>query len=333
MALGRAKSELALYLEPVADGTIRGVLEYDASLFKESRVLKWSEWLLRTFDQVHALRHSDIPVDTLSLVESAERDLLISAFNNVTTAYPSNAVDPSASTLCVLFEQQAHRTPDAVALVCADEELSYSELDQRANQLARHLIAQGVGPDQVVAILLGRSPEMIVAMLATLKAGAAYLPLDPTYPIGRLSFMLIDSGSKILISTNSILDESNIVDEVKQNLADYPPGYGADQPLTTLSLDDYILEIMLDQYADNCITDAERSCELHPRHLAYLIYTSGSTGTPKGAGNTHESAVNLVQALKTDYQQDTSSRVLQLISFAFDASFSEIMPALCSGAS
>ncbi|MBZ1351824.1 AMP-binding protein, partial [Alcaligenaceae bacterium LF4-65] len=211
VALAQTKFDLTLSIAPEPDGAIRGVFEYDASLFNDSRVAQWATWFVRTLDQVEALGQTATPIDTLSLINRTERQQVLELFNRTQALeLPLDAPSTAHTTLPELFDHQVTRTPEAVALVCGDEQLSYRELDARANQLARHLLAQGVHTEDVVAILLDRSVGMIVSMLAVLKAGAAYLPMDPSYPRERLSFMLADSCAAALISTSSLLDETEL---------------------------------------------------------------------------------------------------------------------------
>src|SRR5262249_42932906 len=137
-------------------------------------------------------------IDELPLLTESERHQLLVEWNDTATDYPQDR--------CIhqLFEEQVTRTPYAVAVVFADERLSYRELDERANQLARHLRGLGVGPEAVVGLCLERSPEMVIALLAILKAGGAYLPLDPDYPRNRLSFMLADAGASVLVTHSAL---------------------------------------------------------------------------------------------------------------------------------
>jgi amino acid adenylation domain-containing protein len=310
----QAKSDLALYLVPRTAGHISGMVEYDASLFKETSVTQWITWLVRSFEQVERLSGLSNPVDTLSLLDEPEHRQVLELSNRTPTSdLPLDTSITALVTLPELFEQQVERTPDAIALISGDEQFSYTELDARANQLARHLIAQGIGPEQIVAILLERSTAMIVSLLAVLKAGAAYLPMDPSYPKERLSFMLADSGATTVLTTGSILDETDL------------------EASRTLRLDDYVFEVMLEQYPSHKIDDTERCSILTPYNLAYVIYTSGSTGKPKGASNTHQGGSNLVDFFAGALKLNSASRALQFKSFAFDASFLEIMPVLCSG--
>lgn len=176
---------------------------------------------------------------------------------------------PSAD--CVqLFEAQAARTPEATAVVFGDAQLSYRKLNACANQLARELVRLGIKADSLVGICLGRSPEMVVAVLATLKAGAAYVPLDPNYPQERLAFMLQDAGATVLLTESALIEKL--------------PKYVG----TTLCLDSDRQEIEKHH-------DENLNIEIAPENLAYLIYTSGSTGNPKGAMITHRGLTNYLQ--------------------------------------
>ncbi|MDO8698813.1 MAG: amino acid adenylation domain-containing protein, partial [Rhodoferax sp.] len=221
--------------------------------------------------------------------------------------------------LPALFAAQVAASPDNPALIfelSADSSSSmrYDELDAQSNQLARHLIAQGIGADQIVAILLDRSPQMIVAMLAVLKAGAAYLPLDPDLPASRLQFMLADSQARLLLSTRAHTD-----------------ALGHALP-ACLDLSDALLQSELHARASNEIASQERAHTLQPEHLAYLIYTSGSTGTPKGAGNTHQAVVNRLVWMQDTMRLGSSDRVLQKTAIGFDVAVWEWFLPLMTGA-
>ena len=172
------------------------------------------------------------------------------------------------ATLPALFEGQVARTPEALALLCGEERLSYGALNARANRLAHWLLAHGVGPERVVGIALERSPEMVVALLATLKAGGAYLPLDPEYPAARLAQMLGEAAPVLVLTSRSVR-------------ARLP------QELELLALDAPETQAALARAPTHNPTDADRPTPLRPQHPAYVIYTSGSTGRPKGAPNSH----------------------------------------------
>ena len=206
-----------------------------------------------------------------------------------------------------LFEEQVKRAPDAMALSLRKEELSYRELNLRANKLARYLRAMGVGPEVLVGIFMDRSLEMLVGLLAVLKAGGAYLPLDPEYPPERIAFMIEDSQARAVLTQNSLLNRL---------------------PETAAR------RICLD--ADSAFFSLESDENLQvravPDNLAYAIYTSGSTGRPKGVLVAHRGVTNMIEASGKLFEVDSDSRILQAASLSFDASVLEIFMALLGGA-
>ena len=214
--------------------------------------------------------------------------------------------------MCVeLFEEQAAKTPDATAVVFEEAELSYAELNLRANQLGHYLRELGVRPDARVAICVERGLEMIVALLAVLKAGGAYVPLDPAYPRERLRFMLEDSAPLVLLT--------------QSHLRELFDGFDAALPLIDLGG----AALWGKQPSTNPDTD---SIALTPSHLAYLIYTSGSTGLPKGVLVEHGGLCNMAVAQIRSFDVASDSRIFQFASFSFDACISEVLMALCRGA-
>ncbi len=248
----------------------------------------------------------DGPVGAITPLSAAELAALRATWS---TPMPE---PPPAGTAHALFAEQARRTPDAVALVAlqasgAERRLSYTELDRRANQLAHYLRRRGVGPETLVAIGLERSPELIISVLGVLKAGAAYLPLDPSYPRDRLAFMLADSRATLLLTDRLLADR----------LPPQPTG-----------------RVMIDAEQERIAREPAfaPADEVGPDALAYLIYTSGSTGTPKGVMVPHRGIGNLALAQRRAFDLDPQSRVLQFASFGFDASVSEIFVTLLSGA-
>ncbi|OPE16412.1 amino acid adenylation domain-containing protein, partial [Pseudomonas aeruginosa] len=209
-----------------------------------------------------------------------------------------------------LVEAQAARTPEATAVVHGEIELSYRELNRRANVLAHRLRAEGVGPDVPVGIAMQRSPELVVALLAVLKAGGAYVPMDPGYPAERLAFLAEDSGIGLLLTQTFLQDELPF-----------------NAQLTNLCLDDpSLFQNVPAQWDGN---PEQRAC---PEHLAYVIYTSGSTGRPKGVGITHGALVNHMRWMQERFQLAAHERVLQRTSSSFDASVWEFWLPLMSGA-
>ncbi|WP_457663362.1 amino acid adenylation domain-containing protein [Sinorhizobium medicae] len=255
-----------------------------------------------------ALEHApNRPVRDLDILPAAERTYLLEDLNRTAADYPSER--------CIheLFEQQVRRTPEAVALVHEDEELSYGELNARANRLAHHLIGLGVRPDQPVAICLERSPAMVVGLLAILKAGGAYLPLDPAYPSARLRQIVEDAAPRRLLCDAA--------------------GRAALGPEALVDLTVIDLETATPAWAELPASNPDpRALGLSPRHLAYVIYTSGSTGTPKGVMVEHHSLVNLGLAQIGLFGVCSNSRVVQFASFGFDASAWELVMAFGSGA-
>ncbi|RDI68116.1 non-ribosomal peptide synthetase [Nocardia pseudobrasiliensis] len=266
--------------------TIR--LEYRTDVFDRPTVDAMAVRLVRIFEQVVA--DPEIAVAAMDLLGD-ERELLLRRWNDT-------AVELQDATLIGLFEAQVARTPEGTAVVCENSELTYGELDARADRLARILIARGVGPDTVVAVALPRSAELLVALVAVGKAGGAYLPIDPAYPSDRLTFILADADPVVVVTD---ADTAKVL----------PPN-----AIPRLHPDD-----------DEAGSD--RAVAVRPQNLAYLIYTSGSTGVPKGVGITHGNVVNLVAQAWTTSPRDW---VLMHSSVAFDASTYEIWPALCGGA-
>uniref|UniRef100_UPI0036DBE101 non-ribosomal peptide synthetase n=1 Tax=Photorhabdus sp. RM322S TaxID=3342825 RepID=UPI0036DBE101 len=243
----------------------------------------------------------ETPVRTLSILPEAERALLVETRNATETQYP----DP----LCIhqLFEQQVERAPEATALAHQEQTFSYAELNACANRLAHQLIAQGVTPDQRVAICVERSPAMVVALLAVLKAGGAYVPLDLTYPGERLAYILNDTAPAVVLADAAgrvALGEATLA-----GLTVLDPNTRPDQP------------------DSNPLVLA-----LTPQHLAYVIYTSGSTGQPKGVTIEHQAIYQRNLGFNETYAVTAQDRVLQFSSFAFDASIEEFFSSLSHGA-
>jgi amino acid adenylation domain-containing protein/non-ribosomal peptide synthase protein (TIGR01720 family) len=219
----------------------------------------------------------------------------------------------TGSTLVSLFEEQAARTPDAVSVVWRGQSLSYAELNESANRLAHYLIGLGVGPEVLVGIHVARSTAMIVSVLAVLKSGGAYMPLDPRYPAARLAFMLSDAAPRCVLTESSLA-------------AALPDGIGS------LPLDRSDLREALARSSVGNPRDDERTGPLLLQHPAYIIYTSGSTGTPKGVVVPHAGLPALASAQIRQFAVSARSRVLQFASLGFDAAVSEIAMALLSGA-
>ncbi|WP_445497013.1 amino acid adenylation domain-containing protein [Photorhabdus sp. SF281] len=243
----------------------------------------------------------ETPVRALNILPETERALLLETWNATETPYPEQ--------LCIhqLIEQQVEKTPEAIALLYEGQTLSYAELNADANRLAHQLIALGITPDQRVAICMASSLARVVGLLAVLKAGGVYVPLDPAYPGERLAHILNDAAPSIILA-----------DEIGRVAL-------GEEALTGLTLLDP--NTLPDQPDNNPQVPA-----LTSRHLAYVIYTSGSTGMPKGVMVEHRGLVNLIRDKIVQFGIHSGNRVLQFASFGFDASVWETMMALIGGA-
>ena len=293
---GSAKFDLTLNLSEV-DGGLEAGLEYDTDLFDAATIERLAGHWQCLLDSIVA--DPAQPVQALALLDATERQTLVGGWNTTEVAYP-------ATTLHALFEAQVANTPDAVALVYGEAELSYAELNTRANRLAHRLRVLGVGADVAVGLCVERSLEMLVGVLGIVKAGGAYVPLDPAYPHERLAYMLADARPAVLVSQST--------------LAEQLPSAAC--PVLYLDTD---TELAV-QPTDNPVQVSG------PDHLAYVIYTSGSTGRPKASMLTHRGLSNLAQAQKNLFQVDATSQIIQFASLAFDAATWEIAMAVCAGA-
>ncbi|MBP2405989.1 non-ribosomal peptide synthetase [Streptomyces syringium] len=223
---------------------------------------------------------------------------------------------PPAGTLTALLESAAARHPEAVAVRDRIRSLTYGELHERANRLARLLIGRGAGPERTVGLLLPRSADTIVAMLAVLKTGAAYLPLDPAYPAERLRYMIDDARPSCVLTSAA---------DTGRDLG------GLSAPLLVLDAPDTVRE--LGRCSPQAPTDADRTAPLLPAHPAYVIYTSGSSGTPKGVVVPHHNVVPLIAWASAEFGAEALAHTLAATSFSFDVSVAEIFPALATGGS
>ncbi|MFB7620067.1 amino acid adenylation domain-containing protein, partial [Kitasatospora sp. NPDC056181] len=245
------------------------------------------------------------PTDTVGRIDLLDED----EHHRVLVEWNDTAFELPPATAVEQFTAHAAARPDAVAVIGDGVRLSYAELDERANRLARLLAARGVGPESVVAVCQHRGADLVVSLLAAWKAGAAYLPIDPQYPAERIRYMLADSRAVALLGEEEILDE-------------LPSGR-----VLTVAVDSARVRAEL---AATPATDP--AVPLGPDALAYVIYTSGSTGTPKAVMLTHAGAANLAAVQRERCAVDQDSRVLQFASVGFDAASWELLMALCSGA-
>jgi amino acid adenylation domain-containing protein len=293
-----AKFDLTLAVSRRGD-ELRAVLEYSTELFDAATVERMAAHYQRLLEG--ALADPGLQLSRLPLLEEAERERLLVEWTGARAPYPDRCIHS-------LFETQARRTPDRVAVRMEDDALTYAELDARANQLAHALGALGVGPETRVALCVERAPEMIVALLGVLKAGGAYVPLDPEYPAERLAYLLRDSRAAVLLT--------------QERLAARLPAHGA-------------ALLCLDRDWDERVAvhpDTPPDSGVRPENLAYVIYTSGSTGLPKGVLVEHRQLVDYTHSAIRRYAVTAADRVLQFVSLSFDACAEEIYPALLSGA-
>ena len=282
---------------------IEGILEYSGDLFEEGTASAIGARFVRLMEA--AVAAPDAPLHRLEILGEKERRTLLETFN--ATEHPVRE-----TTLPELFEAQAARTPDALALVCEDQELSYGELNARANRLAHHLIGLGVGPEALVGVCLERSAEMVVALWAILKTGGAYLPLDPEYPEARLAYVLADAAPGLVLGTTAL----------RGRLPAAAAVFALDTPETRAALD---------RAPAHNPTDRQRTGPLLPHHPAYVIYTSGSTGIPKGVIIEHRNTVNLATWAGSTFSVDDWAGVLASTSICFDLSVFELLVTLVQG--
>jgi len=298
--ISQQEGQLDLTLEMIeANGSILGSLKYNSDLFNESTISRMADHFITLLESIVANpihNISDLPIMT-----ETERYQLLVKWNGTQTDF--------SKTSCIheLIETQVQKNPDAVAVIHENKKINYRRINQRANQLAHHLRILGVGPNVAVGICTERSRDMIVALLATLKAGGVYVPLDPEYPNERLSFMIKDAQVRLILTQKRIV-------------GGLPAG---NTPLFCLDTD---WATIAHNPTDNLYSGVS------PEDLAYIIYTSGSTGEPKGVMIQHRAMVNFVECTIRKYSFTSSDRILQFASINFDASVEEIYTCLACGA-
>ncbi|KST70379.1 non-ribosomal peptide synthetase [Mastigocoleus testarum] len=303
---GTAKLDLMLSLRE-DEGELTGWLEYKTDLFDYATITR----MLGHF-QTLLTGIVDNPEQSLSelpLLTTAEYQQLLWDWNNTQVDYPDH--------VCVhqIFEAQVEQTPNAIAVICEDKQLTYQELNAKANQLAHHLQKRGVTTGEIVGLCVETSLEAIVGILGIIKAGGAYVPLDPTYPIERLGFMVEDAKVSMLLTQKHLV--CNLPDWIRQNPSiPNPQIINIDSEWQTIAKE----------------SSNNLPVRVKPDDLVYAIYTSGSTGKPKGVPIQHRGLCNLAKAQIQAFGVDSCSRVLQFASLSFDASVSEIFISLLKGA-
>ncbi len=293
-----AKFDLTLAMENTATGLV-GWWVYNTDLFDSSTIERMTGHFLRLLEGIVA--NPKKRISQLPLLTQPEQQQLLVEWNNTQADYPQDK--------CIhqLFEEQVQLTPDAIALVFENQQLTYQQLNAKANQLAHYLRSLGVKPGVLVGLCLERSLEMVIGLLGILKAGGAYVPLDPDYPQERLNFMLEDAQVSVLLT------QQQLVDRLSQHQANL------------VCLDEVWSQIIQNNQ-DNPVS------EVRAFHIANVIYTSGSTGRPKGVMVEHTGLCNLAQAQIQTFGLQNFSRILQFASLSFDASIWEVVMAWGSGA-
>lgn len=294
-------SKFDLWIQLIENnGILNGEVEYNSSIFNEStirRFIKSYEILLKGI-----VEHPNRSISKLPVLTEEEKNKLLVEWNDTGRSYTEQG-------MCLhrLVEEQALRTPNATAVVFEGKKITYEELNRRANQLANYLTNIGAEPEVLIGICMERSLEMVIGLLGILKSGGAYVPLDPGYPSERLSFMVEDSSTPILLT------QTRLLELLPKN----------DAKVICLDSD---WETIEKERSEFCCKDVKSD------NLAYMIYTSGSTGKPKGAMNTHRGIVNRILWMQEQYRLNQEDRVLQKTPFSFDVSVWEFFWPLITGA-
>ena len=283
-------------------------LKYAGELFESSTM----ERLLSTYSTLltgvsNVLHNPTLAVSDLSYLSKEETDVILRKWNDTDKDYPSN------KTIHSLFEEQVLKLPNNVAVVYEDTRLTYKELNERANQLAHYLIKHhNIKSDDLVTLLLGRSKYMIIAILGVLKAGAAYVPMDPEYPDDRVKYILSDTNTNLVIANNTYTERINTIND----------------KVNTIPIDDKSFIKTLTKYNNT----NPKIHNLSSNNLAYLIYTSGTTGKPKGIEIEHKSVVNYITNYTSRKIIEANDRVDVSSSIGFDLTVTTVINTLCCGA-
>ncbi|NEP57336.1 MAG: amino acid adenylation domain-containing protein [Symploca sp. SIO2G7] len=289
--------ELSLEITELPD-SLSVDFKYNSDVLEAKTVAQIAEHFQNLLKEV--VKSPKMPVDKLSMLSEAERQKILVTWNDTKIDYPQG--------ICIyqLFESQVEKTPDAVAVIFEEEKLTYSELNSKANQLAHYLQKLGVKPEAHLGICVERSLSMVIAILGILKAGAAYVPLDPSYPSERLAYMISDAQVSVLLTQESL----------------------------ATSLSKYQAQVVCldrDWKAIEEFSTASLSSGVTPENLGYIIYTSGSTGKPKGVAMSQRALVNLIIWQQEEATVGQSAKTLQFAPISFDVSFQEIFSTWYSG--
>jgi amino acid adenylation domain-containing protein len=296
---GAAKFELTLLIQETTEGTLAGLLEYQTELFEAETAARFLNDYVRLLDWFVA--HPERSIAAAEVLDHVTKHRLLVEWNETRRDYAR-----SEACLHELFADQARRTPDAIAATWADTHVTYAQLNREANQLAHYLRRLGVGPESRVGVLIERSLEMVVALLGVLKVGSCYVPLDPSYPSSRLTFMIEDAGVELVLT--------------QQALCEIVP---AGPRIVCLDIEKATVASEPDDYPNS---------DVAPGNLLYVIYTSGSTGLPKGVAMTHRAISNLIAwQLENSTLAGADAKTLQFTALSFDVSIQEIFATWCAG--
>jgi amino acid adenylation domain-containing protein len=294
-----AQVDLTLYVMETAEG-LRGTLEYSTDLFERQSIERLAaHWQCLL---AHVVEAPDTPIAQLRLLEAAEQDEWLRTVNETRRAYPREA------TVLDLFRAQVERRGERVAVQYSGTELSYLDLETRSNRLARHLQSLGVAPGALVGLCLERSADIVVAILATWKAGAAYLPLDPSFPSERLDYMLQDSAAKALVTQSSLRERLTAVSALQ------------------------VVEVDSDRATIDMLSALALPAAAEADRRAYVIYTSGSTGRPKGVEVPHRALTNFLCSMAKEPGIGENDVLLAVTTISFDISLLELFLPLTVGA-
>ena len=292
-----AQFDLFLQVQETGQG-LSALFEYSTDLFEEGTIARMAGHFATLLSA--AIADPDRQISKLPMLAEAERRQILVEWN-------ANERDYSAANITRGIEEQVRRTPQAIAIVFEDREMTFDEINRRANQLAQHLRTLGVGPDSLVAVCVERSIEMVIGVLGVLKAGGAYVPIDPGYPRERQAYMIRDSGARVLLTQAAL---AGTVDHAAAHL---------------VLLDSGWVEI-----SRNSGEDFEN--DARPEHLAYVIYTSGSTGKPKGVLISRRALTNLLWSMREWLQLSENDRLLALATISFDIAGADLWLPLLTGA-
>ncbi len=296
---GNVNDDLEIHLYDLNDtGCIDIAYDYRTDKYEESEISAIHERMLHMLHQV--LARKDIGIHDIEIVTSKEKYEILYGFNDTDADYPRD------KTIVDLFEEQVEKTPEHVAVVFGEQHLTYRELNEKSNQLARFLIdSHGISNHSIVGIMLHRSFEMVISILAILKTGATYLPIDPEYPIERIHYMLADSGANIVL--------------VHSSTSSYPIHSNCKK-----------IDVTYGQELFDSIS-CKKINYSHPEDLIYLIYTSGSTGNPKGVMVSHRNITNFILGVKQNIDFSPNKVMLSITTICFDIFALELWGALTSG--